>query len=120
MGKACDRSDCRRARFHTSPHPRQRQYVFLSIALAVVVRLRLRQDGQFVGGAGASLPSSRGFMITPVLALMRADRTTGRDRRGGQGSGKLYYESLQYTRSTTAHDNERGVICTSEPSPVLN
>ena len=43
-------------------------------------------------------------------ALMRADRNTGRDRRGGQGSGKLCYEQLQYTRSTPSHDKERRVF----------
>jgi len=103
---------------------------YLATPEATPVRIlvdRLGGRRQVAAAAGRAIGRRRRNVLAFVTrvhdhssALMRADRTTGRDRRGGQGSGKLCYESLQYTRSTTAHDNERGVIRTSEPPPVLN
>src|SRR6266487_6748570 len=46
-------------------------------------------------------------------SALRADRNTRRDRRGGQRSGKLCYEQLQYTRSAPSPDKERGGVALS-------
>ena len=99
------------------------QIPYLATRDATPVRIlvdRLGGRRQVAAAAGRAIRRRRRSVVGFVTrvhghssALMRADRTTGRDRRGGQGSGKLCYESVQYTRSTSAHDNERGVFARS-------